>query len=363
MASENTIHEETMQTRSKGKIKCIEGLRTIGWIGIFICHFRRSFFPNEIWGIDRFVCSGNAYVRLLFVISGLVLSYKYFTNERYDNILGDIIKRYFRLMPSILFSELIVYFLMKFNCLRNTEVAQIVGSTEFLGIFNQFKPDILGCLKEALFTTYFNGGNGYIGPLWTMTYEYLGSILILCASSVFKKSRWRWCFYAVIFMAFSSYYNYFVLGMLICDLLVNTSIVDYLNKSFFSRALCFILGYIMFSMIQLDDSNKYTRIIFSIGITLLMLGIFASNSIKRILGNKIMLAGGRIAYSAYIIHWPLIETLSCALILMLYKKQMLSAELIWVVLVITFIVVIIISEFITNNIEPIGVKIAKKIIP
>ena len=361
MTIENIIQDRIMGTKGKGKIRSIEGLRTIGWIYIFICHFRMSFFPNKIWEIEYYIFSGNATVRLFFVISGLVLSYKYFTNERYDNILGDIIKRYFRLMPSILFSELMVYILMKFNCLRNTEVAQIVGSEEFLGVFNQFKPDIWGCLKEALFTTYFNGANGYIGPLWSMTYEYIGGILILSALSILKKSQWRWVFYAVIFMAFSSYYNYFILGMLICDLLVNTDAVDYLNKSFFPRISCLVIGCIMSSVIQLDDSKKCTRVIFSIGIILFMLGMLASNSMEKILGNRIMLAGGRIAYSAYLIHWPLIETLSCALILMLYKSRTLSAGLIWGVFVITFIAIIIISKFITDNIEPIGKKITKKL--
>lgn len=361
MAFENTVQDKIMATRSTGKIKSIEGLRTILWIGIFICHFRESFFPNEIWKIDQIIYPGNLWVRLFFVISGFVLSYKYFTKERYDFVLGDIIKRYFRLMPTVLFSEVIVYILMKFDCLKNIEVAKIVGSTQFLGIFNQFKPDIWECLKEALFTTYFNGANVYIGPLWTMTYEYLGSILILCALSVFKKSKWRWGFYAVFLMAFSSYYNYFVLGMFICDLLVNTGTENFINKNFFVRVSCIVVGYIMFSRIQLDDNDKYTRIIFSIGITLLMLGILTSNCMEKILGNKIMLEGGRISYSAYIIHWPLIETLSCTLVLMFYKLQILSDGLIWGVFIITFIAVIIISEFITDNIEPIGIKITKKL--
>ena len=354
-----------METNSRGKIKSIEGLRTIGWIGVFICHFRGSFFPNAIWKTDltpiRFIYSGNAYVRLFFVISGLVLSYKYFTKEKYENALGDIIKRYFRLMPSILFAELMVYIFMKLDCLRNAEVAKIVGSTEFLGIFNQFKPDMWECLKEALFTTYFNGANGYIGPLWTMTYEYLGSILILCALNILKKSQWRWGFYVVFLMAFSSYYNYFIIGMVICDLFVNTTAVDYLNKNLYARVSCIVIGYIMLSMIQLNDSDKYMRIVFAIGIVLFMLGILSSDIMEKMFGNKIMLAGGRIAYSAYIIHWPLIETLSCSLVLMFYNLGVLCDGLIWGVFVITFIAVVIVSKFITDNIEPIGAKITRNL--
>ena len=49
------------------RIDCIEGLRTIGWIGVFLCHFRGAFFPNaKIWMDStplRFIYTGNAYVR------------------------------------------------------------------------------------------------------------------------------------------------------------------------------------------------------------------------------------------------------------------------------------------------------------
>lgn len=353
-----------METNGR-KLKSIEGLRTIGWIGVFICHFRGSFFPNAIWKTDltpiKFIYSGNAYVRLFFVISGLVLSYKYYTKEKYENALGDIVKRYFRLMPSILVAELMVYIFMKLNCLSNTEVASIVGSTDFLGGFNQFKPDIWGCLKEALFTTYFNGANGYIGPLWTMTYEYLGSILILCALHILKKSQWRWGFYVVFLTAFSGYYNYFVLGMMICDFAVNTKAVDCLVKNIYARIACIIIGYILLSMIELNDSDKYTRIVFAIGIALFMIGVLSSNVMEKILGNKVMLAGGKIAYSAYIVYWPIIETLSCSLILMFYKLGILCNGVIWGVFFATFIAVVIVAKFITDNIEPIGTRIAQNL--
>ncbi len=348
------------------KINSIEGLRTIGWIGVFLCHFKGAFFPGITWITDftplRFIYSGNAYVRLLFVISGFVISYKYFTKECYEDVFKDIIKRYFRLMPPVFFCEILVFVFMKLGCLRNAEVAELVGSTDFLGMFNQFEPDLLRCLAEALGGTYLIGANGYIGPLWTMVYEYLGALLVLCALGILKKSYWRWLFYLVMLISFSNYYNYFILGMLICDLFVNSEVSIVLSKNFWVNAAFIIGGYYALSMINLSDSDKISRIIFAIGIVLFMLGVLSGKNTEKILGNHIMVSGGKLAYSAYIIHWPIIESISCGLVLLMFDKGIQYNLMIVLILIITFLMIVIFSVFISKYIEPIGQMIAKNLI-
>ena len=173
------------------KINCLEGIRTIGCISVFLCHFRGAFLPDQaIWLIDHtplmILTAGNSVVRILFVVSGFVISYKYFEIQRYEQVPKDMLKRYFRLAPSVIAANLFVYFLMKFGFMFHVQAAAVSGSEDFLGIFNNFTPNLVQCLKEALITCYFQGANGYIGPLWTMVYEYLGAILVLCVIYVCK---------------------------------------------------------------------------------------------------------------------------------------------------------------------------------
>lgn len=346
------------------KITCIEGLRTIGWIGVFICHFKGAFFPNTSWWTDitplKFIYSGNAYVRLLFVISGFVLSCKYFRKNLYENALEDIIKRYFRFMPPILVAELAVCFLMKIGALRNAEVAILTRSQTFLGIFNQFDPNWESALVEALFTTYF-GSSSYIGPLWTMIYEYLGAMLILSAISLLKKTPWRWGFYFIFLSVFRGYYNYFVLGMMICDLYVNSEITGILKSHKVLHFTTTVLGYLMLSMVSLNDDNKYSRIIFGVGIVLFLIGILASSFAAKILGGSIMVKGGEIAYSAYIIHWPIIESFSCGLFLWLYGKNISYNFMISVIFAATLLIIVITAVIFQKIIEPLGVAFTRRI--
>lgn len=345
------------------RIGCIEGVRTIGWIGIFLCHFRMAFFPNTIIWLDstpfRFIYSGDAYIRLLFVISGFEASYKYFLKDKYDDALQDICKRYFKLMPSILVVELFVCSLMSLGALRNIEVAMLTGSEDYLGRLNRFIPNIASCLKESIFTTYFNGVNTYIEPLWTITYEYLGVIFVIATVSIIKKSNWRWIFYAVFLYANSNYYNYFVIGMLICDLYVNFDISMELEKRKIS-ILSALVGYSMLSMVNLDDTDKYTRSVFGVGIILFMLGVLSSDFFSEVFGNKFMLKGGMLTYSAYIIHLPLIETISCGLFLIFYE-QFDYRLLVVVIGLITFLFVVVCAVWLKKFVEPIGYFVTKNL--
>ena len=332
------------------RIDCIEGLRTIGWIGVFLCHFKLSFFPDLITWIDKtplkFFYSGETLVRLFFVMSGLVISYKYFVNDRYDSALKDITKRYFRLVPPILFAEILVLILMSIGAMYNAEASVLIGSESFLGIHNQFKPDIGLCLREALLATYFNGSSAYIGPLWTMVYEYIGAIIIIAAVSIFKKSDCRWLFYGVFLIAYSGYYNYFVLGMMICDLYVNLNIWEKLKKKILPESIV-VIGFVMLNMINLNDTDKYSRVVFGLGVVLFMLGILSSELLGKVLGCKPMIKGGEIAYSAYIIHWPVIETLSCGLMVLFYgdvNYNLLSI----VICLVSFIFIVILAYLMKN---------------
>ena len=247
----------------------LEGIRAIACIGGFLCHFRGAFLPNRVIGIIdytplKIMTAGNPMVRIMFVLSGYVISYKYFRNRKYDDVTIDIIKRWFRFFPGIFVANVIVYLLMKGGLLFNSEAAQLSGSSDFLGVFNQFTPNLLQAVREGLFTTYFNGANGYIGPLWTMKYEFLGSILILAAISVFKGSSLRILFYVVTLFFFNSYYNYLIIGMLICDIFFNADINLKLQKNqWINNSVC-IIAVIVICMMKLDDMNKGTRIIYGI---------------------------------------------------------------------------------------------------
>jgi len=299
------------------KINSLEGLRTIGCISVFLCHFRLAFLPDRtFWLIDntplRILTDGTTVVKVLFVLSGFAVSYKYFTGKKYEEVPGDIVKRYFRLAPPVILANVAVYLLMRAGLLYNVRAAHAVDS-EFLGSFNNFIPNLGECLKEAFMGCYLRGANKYVGPLWTITYEYLGVILILCAIYLCKDSiLLRSLFYFVVLTGFMSDYNYFVIGMFLCDIYSAQNRKEGKRRHKGSNMVLIAAGVYLVCMFQVDYGMKLSRVLFAAGIVMLFLGILNSNRGDRILGNRVMQAGGRLSYGIYIVHWPIIESFSCA---------------------------------------------------
>lgn len=355
-----------MNNSETKKINCIEGLRTIGWIGIFLCHFRYSMLPNLSLFIDKtplsFFYSGNPYVRMFFVISGFVLSYKYFNFDiSLQKIPKEMIRRYFRLMPLIFLFSLIIYIFMKLGFLKNLEVAEITNSKTFLASFNNFEPSIFRCLKEALFNNYLIGDALYIGPLWTIKYEFLGSLLVILSVSIFKNQKIRYLFYPIFLLAYKSYFNYFIIGMIICDLYLNQKINIFISNHKLIKTILILTGFLLFSMTNITSEKKLDRIIFGIGIILFFIGFINSTLMENIFGNKLMQLGGRISFSAYLIHWPIIETFSCYFVLLFYSKMDFNL-LVLINCFISLFIIAFFSYFINKYIEPLGYKFCSKFI-
>lgn len=341
------------------KINCLEGIRAIAGLSIFFCHFRGAFLPNftmAFWDNSplKILTAGNPVVRILFVLSGFVISYKYFVKEQYEDVTFDIVKRWFRLAPAVFCSVLLAYILMKLNLYFNVEAAALSHSENFLAIFNNFEPDILSCLREGVYACYLKGANAYVGPLWTMTYEYLGSILVLCAIMVFKKTKARYLFYLVQLIVFSGYYNYFVLGMLICDIYTSAKWEQKQSKFNFMYGILFFVSFCCLAMVNINDQNKMSRIMFGFFMVIMFLTLLRWNAGEKCMGNRFMQWLGKLSFAIYLVHWPVIESFSSWLFLRLMEKGVGYRWVVMICFILSLVVIIVMAYLFNKYIEGIG---------
>lgn len=204
--------------------------------------------------------------------------------------------------------------------LYNIEAGRISGSDTFLSSFNNFTSNLMGCLKEAVGTCYFQGANGYIGPLWAIKYEFLGSILVLCMICICRNSVTRNLFYCVyLLFYYNSYYSYFVIEMLISDLYSDKLLNNILKKHKCFNNVLFCAGIWIVSMTDITDAFSY--IFFGFGLIIFFITLLNSSWGGMILGNKIMRKCGSLSYSFYILHWPVIESFSSAFYLWMNEKE------------------------------------------
>ena len=182
------------------KLDYIDGLKGIGALMVFFCHFVFAFYyaaysltgdaVNTNSGIEitigktplNLLYSGNSAVCLFLVFSGFVLCLSYFHTRDKGRLKSAAWKRYFRLMPMILMINTVIFVLMSLGCYRNDEAAILTKSTVWFVGFNQFQPNFLQMLGESLAGCFLFGTNNYNGVLWTIPYLFSGALVVYLAA-------------------------------------------------------------------------------------------------------------------------------------------------------------------------------------
>ncbi len=246
------------------KITYLDGLRGIAAVNVMIMHFFIVFVPAIIYGNQTpshlgnleliffgtplgLIGAGNFSVCIFFVLSGYVLTQKYFRIKKNNVIISGAVRRYIRLLIPVL-AAIILSFLLSSAGLFHyyTETVMISANNNPANYWINywtFTPNIADAIIQATWGSFFIGGDIYYDPvLWTMTIEFYGSMLVFAMALLFGSRRSRWTFYlalAVIF--FNSYYLAFIIGMALADMFTNkTQIFEISNKTILSIIL--ILG-------------------------------------------------------------------------------------------------------------------------
>ena len=174
------------------KLAYIDGLKGIGALMVYFCHFVFAFYyaayslqPESSHTASQIetaigktpinlLYSGNAAVCLFLVFSGFVLCLSYFSVRDKKRLGVSAWKRYFRLAPMILIANTMIFVLMSLGLYRNAETAVITKSEAWFAGFNQFQPNFLQMLYESLIGCFLQGTNDYNGVLcWLLCWAYI----------------------------------------------------------------------------------------------------------------------------------------------------------------------------------------------
>ena len=368
----------------QAKLDYINGLKGIGAGIVYLCHFVFAFYYG-MYTLEAADChlpgnldivigqspfntlfSGNFAVRLFLVMSGYVLCLGYFKSRDKKRLVTSACKRYIRLMPPILVSNVLICLLMMAGAFRNAAVSELTGSPWLAG-FNRCEPNLWKAVLEALFGCFFVGTNQFNGVLWTIPFLFLGALLVYAAAWLIGDKKWRYIVYAVIGAAvlMTDYAGIF-LGFVLCDVMhTQGALVEWVKKQKLLLWLVFIAGVYLSSYPSAGAHLEGT--IYGIipivmvvpfhlaGALLLVAAVVCLEPLQKFFGWKGFVKLGDISYSLYLIHFPVIATLGCFLFEVMYGviNYHLAVLLVFVV---TTAVVLGISIVFKNYIEPLGKK-------
>ncbi len=326
----------------KDKLQFLEGIRGFAAIIVVFQHFVLLFYPALYTGnfsqahfspefehlaaitpLNIFY-NGNLAVSLFFVLSGFVLSYKYFKSNDVNVLIEYSVKRYFRLLIPVAFSILFVFVLLSIFSPDIKSIAAVTGNAEWVnGIFNA-QPTFGDVLYNMFIDVFVNGNNKYNPVLWTMGIEFLGSLMLFATLILtHNMKRKEWVFYSVIvFLIISQYYFYsaFFAGALICRTFLNPTTG---KKSQLVNTALFIVGiyfashstawqhtvqsiYAPLLLLKMDLMN----LSLVVGSVLLILFISRSVLAQKFFSLGIFRFLGSISFSNYLVHLVLIVVIA-----------------------------------------------------
>lgn len=364
-----------------GRVDYLDGLRGVAALAVLIGHSWLMFsqpissyhvtdgvaaLPAVLLKIIGHVSNSNSAVCIFFLLSGYVMVD--FGQGTLLSFPAQMVRRYIRLAIPILMTSSFAYLLLRFGLFRNAEAGRLFG--EWAGQWYQFAPSGPSMVYEALVGTFSSGSNAYNPNLWTMHPELLGSFYVLLINAVAASRRWRMTLYACLIAYYLfDYLPLFAVGALLREYEIEVRQLDRFPGA--PITLCIIglylctfpdatLGPKLQIVYPLPEFNlDNARNWHSIGATLLLIGVLTSRAAQRPLASSPAKMLGRISFTLYLIHVPILCSLGSWLIVALAPYGYTPAAAFG--LFVTFFTCLVLSTLLSPLVDGSAVSMSRKL--
>lgn len=329
---------------SQEPLHFLDGIRGFMALNVVLCHFVVVYYP-QMYFLDRaqsiggvlslfaltplsILINGDIAVRYFFVLTGFLVGRSAFLKDiQPQQILSRCANRYKRLFPIVTIVTVFTFLTMVFHLQKHNDIATLALNGEFLTYYCNFEPSIFNLLINVFLYPYIRT-SAYVGPFWTIRYEFWGYILTLIVCHLLKENKFRKLWYIVVAVLclsqLSSHYVPFVLGALVADFLYNQN-PDYFEVYYkkwihhkFFVALCMVAG-LYFASCPMNFTTLHsflgyipkvsTDLIRSFGVALSLYAMLHLLKIQNFFASKLFLFFGNLSFEVYALHWSLMLTL------------------------------------------------------
>jgi peptidoglycan/LPS O-acetylase OafA/YrhL len=219
------------------RLSFLQGLRGLAALMVVFHHYLCAFFPFLVFGVGPshgrlehlfwvsplgLISSGSWPVCLFFILSGFVLSLPFFGNDGKETreLLAAMVKRPVRLVGMVAATMIVSMAMLRTHLDFAAQLAPVTGSKWLMEI--DTPPTTWIQFARDLLTDPFGSGVLFNPPLWTISFELIGSYITFLFVLLFRRSPIRWLVYLIMGLQFShNYYIGFIVGTLCADLWKN----------------------------------------------------------------------------------------------------------------------------------------------
>lgn len=386
-----------VKSTESGKLDFLESVRGIAALAVVFAHILATYFPAAIvspelapvtngfivqlfYGLPfGLMVSGHFAVVVFFILSGFVLTYKFFQSRNLADLQKQLAKRFFRLAIPIFAIVVVAYLMLANGAMSQVDrVAELTGSPENMRIFN-FDPSLTDALYDATIGVIVDGNVAYNPVLWTMQVEFAGSLIVFSLAALIGNLRRRWMVYvgALIFLNYN-YLSCFILGMALADLVHNTRFIDYArtNISRFYAYAALGVVWILASFPYPDSENIKGTVFESLLIPglgpdaifnfwhflaafILLLVILVRLELQHLLSAKFLVFLGGISFGLYLTHYLILHSLGDSLYVLLRQTHGVNFAAL-IVAVAVILVTLLVSIFWKKYIDDMSVRVSRR---
>lgn len=306
------------------RLEFIDGLRGLFALLVIYDHYNLIFLqtlPHDLYINSVNVCG-------FFIITGFVLSYRYWQDKNSTRLTSAALRRYFRLTVAPLTAIVIVYFLLRGNFIFLHELEKFINLPEWVRAFYNFAPSLKDALYEGLWGMYFSyfQPTSYNPVLWTMQYELKGSFLALAFLALFGRLENRtplYLIFSVLTILIDVTYFSFLFGIWLSDKLAaennsvpklsaagNFLIFAALTAGIFFAFYAGDAGFYLYDKInfQLFGTLKILPQVFyhTAGAAIIIFTVSRSAVLRKIFSMKLFTEAGAHSFSLYVLHIPIL---------------------------------------------------------
>lgn len=344
------------RTISPKRISYLETARGIASVIVVFHHFLLGFAPElkayVVYGGLRdtpfyMAVNGTGAVAFFFVLSGFVLTLRFYERFSMPDFVSSVLKRLPRLLlpaglSMMLGASILIYFPDFYR-----DAAQLTGSSwlaNFANVENSgnFVPSFADAARNSVLIFFLPLYETYNSNLWTMMYEFYGSLIVyliaFAASCMFKK---EWILVALTHL----------MALFLCIALQASYLVPFVAGS----AIAFVYTKSP-SLVTFPSWGKYILILVAavgysvefwpalvLASSAIMLLLLSSPSLERRLSGPIGLFLGRLSFPLYLVHTLVMLSLTSAAYTILAEYGLARWAIVLLCLVLTLVVSLILA--------------------
>lgn len=356
--------------------RSMDMLKFMACLVVFFDHFYltfRSQMPTaqEIMQINpiKILVNGNLAVCIFLLLSAYFLSGQIYRSKSFERLQKSVFKRYPRLMFPVAILSCVTYGMKKASLFYHLKAAEIMKD-EFLTHYFGNQMTLKNLIKDTLFTVWYQQCGVFNGPFWMLYILFLGSFFVMLLSVVTvgkgKKGIWIFGCMAIFAVFYDSYLMCLVLGTFLAYIKENTEIIELLQKKKYGIllvAVMLVVGIVLQGdntiplkiLEKLHIQNEYLngRYFYNtIAAFLIVVAIECMNRKQKIQEKKSVLDKiTALSFSIYLVHWPIVCSLSCYLYVSWYMEIKNKSVLFGGIFAITTVVVFLAAWIFNNLVE------------